>query len=383
MTSSRARVLRYVAMGGVMDLTIYVALSLAPVLAERWGAEKLALGMLAACWGVSYTLNAVLGGRISDRMSRTSLMRVGLLLIILVCVLFSRATRVWQLYLGLPFVALGMGCFWPSLQAAIADESGPEDLTRHLGWFNVSWGLGKGFGVLAGGHIAEALGRRGFLVAAAVGLVLFVLLPRVPRGGGLGRALIRDGEERPPEVREGFRGAALVANFAAFGLATSILSHYPEWNAKLGRTGGDYGNVVGGIFLAQTVAFVILLRWRGWHYRVWPQILAQIGAAGGAVLLATGLPVPLLLPFLALVGFGFGSCYYAAIYYSLHSDTARGGRAGLHEAIIGTGHFVVPLLGGLFAWWSDSARAPYLVAAGVVALAVLVQGALFVRMRLH
>jgi hypothetical protein len=180
-------------------------------------------------------------------------------------------------------------------------------------------------------------------------------------------------------VREAYRRTALLANFAAFGLATTVLTLYPEWNAALGRRAGDYGNLVGGIFLAQTAAFVLLMRWPGWHYRTGPLLLAQGGAVVGAAALATAFPVLALLPFMLLVGGGLAMAYYAAIYYSLHSDAGRGGRAGLHEAIIGTGHFVIPLLAGAAAWVSGSARAPYLFVAGSLLLALSIGTVVLVR----
>ena len=107
-----SRVLRYAVAGGVMDFTIYVALSLAPLLSSRWGAGPFVLGLLPVAWGVAYSLTAVFGGRISDRVSRTAMLRVGLLLIAAVCVFFSFATRTWHFFLGYPFIAVGMVLFF-------------------------------------------------------------------------------------------------------------------------------------------------------------------------------------------------------------------------------------------------------------------------------
>ncbi|MHC4862056.1 MAG: MFS transporter, partial [Planctomycetota bacterium] len=289
------RVLRYVAMGGVMDFTIYVALSLAPLLSERWGAGSLALGLIPVAWGITYSATAVLGGRTSDRISRTSLARIGLALVIVVCLLFSRASQVWHFYVGVPFVAIGMSLFWPALQAAIADESTPETLNRNLGLFNVSWSLGKGLGVLGGGVLLPVLGGNGFLVAAGVGAVLLVIMPRVPKGGSLGTDLAAGPDLEPPRVRDAYRLSALLANFAAFGMGTAIINHYPEWNADLGRGGYSYGVVVGGIFLAQTISFAVLLARPGWQYRFWPHVAPQALCALSALALASTLSVGALL----------------------------------------------------------------------------------------
>jgi MFS family permease len=367
-------------MGGVMDFTIYIALSLAPLLAEKWGAGPLQLGILPGALALSYSTTAILGGRISDRVSRTSLARFGLALIVLTFLAFSRASQVWHFYVGLPVAAFGMAFFWPALQAAIADESSPETLSRNLGWFNICWSTGKGLGVLTGGILVGILGRNGFVAAAGVGTLLLFLMPRVPRGGGEGKPLGGAEGGPPPAVRNAFRVTALVANFTAFGLATTILNHYPEWNALLGRAGGDYGAVVGGIFLGQTVVFCLLQRHSGWRYRVLPLLLLQGLSALAALALATRLPVAALVPLMALVGGGLGVSYFSSIYYSLHADAGRGGRAGLHEAMLGSGNFALPLLAGLAAHLAGSVRAPYVFIAAAVVASALIQ-AVILRVR--
>ena len=65
-----------------------------------------------------------------------------------------------------------------------------------------------------------------------------------------------------------------------------------------------------------------------------------------------------------LIGGGFALAYYSSIYYSLHADTGRGGRAGLHETLIGSGSLLVPFLGGAAAAATGSAIVPYLFAGG-------------------
>ncbi len=376
-----SRVARYAAMGGVMDYTIYIALSLAPLLAERWGAGPLQLGILPVALALSYSTTAILGGRISDRVSRTSLARLGLALIVLTFLALSRASEVWHFYVGLPVAAFGMAFFWPALQAAIADESTPATLSRNLGWFNICWSTGKGLGVLTGGILLGILGRNGFIAAAAVGGLLFLVMPKVPRGAGRGQPLAGGDTGPPKPVRDAFRLAALIANFTAFGLATSILNHYPLWNTLLGRSGRDYGVVVGGIFIGQTLFFVVLRKFSGWRYRVVPLLALQTVSALAALALATSLPVGVLVLLMGLVGGGLGISYFSSIYYSLHADDARGGRAGLHEAMLGSGNFALPLLAGLAAHLFGSPRAPYLFIGIAVALSATAQGVILLRRR--
>ncbi|MEN8149539.1 MAG: MFS transporter [Planctomycetota bacterium] len=375
------RVGRYVVTAGVMDFTIYVTVSLCALLARRWGAGPLVLGLLPVPWALVYSLTATFGGRISDRVSRTALARVGLFLVGGTCVVFSWADHVWIFFAGLPVIAFGLAFFWPALQAAIADESGPKNLTKNLGLFNVCWSLGKGAGVLAGGVLSDLVGRQGFLLAAATAFVLVVALPRVARGGGAGKDLVAGDEPVPRRTREGFRWAALLANFAAFGAASTLVAHFPALNEELGRSDTEYGILVGAVFFSQTLMFgTVLLRAR-WHYRAGFHLGVQALAMLGVLLVATGWSLAVQLPFVLLVGAGFALAYYSSIYYSLHADAARGGRAGLHESIIGSGNFLIPFAAGAAADLAGSSAVPYLVAGGVIGLSLLAQTVILARTR--
>ena len=49
----------------------------------------------------------------------------------------------------------------------------------------------------------------------------------------------------------------------------------------------------------------------------------------------------------------------------------------MHEAILGSGNFIVPLIGGWTAERIGSAAAPYWIAAAILGLGLVVQGAVF------
>ena len=80
-------------------------------------------------------------------------------------------------------------------------------------------------------------------------------LPRVAHGEGRGSSLIDEDEPVPARTRDAFRWAALLANFAAYGAATSIVNHYPLLNRELGRTGAEYGVVVGAVFFDDFIPY--------------------------------------------------------------------------------------------------------------------------------
>ena len=75
----------------------------------------------------------------------------------------------------------------------------------------------------------------------------------------------------------------------------------------------------------------------------------------------------------AMAGICAGMTYVCSLFYSLHGrDRDRGKTTGLHEAVLGSGAFMGPLLGGLSAQFINL-RAPFAVAACVFAVACVLQ----------
>jgi len=83
-------------------------------------------------------------------------------------------------------------------------------------------------------------------------------------------------------------------------------------------------------------------------------------------------PTPaLVLPLLATMGVAFGLTYYASIYYTLEAGDAKATQGGLHEAMIGLGACLGPLMGSAAVFATKSSTAGALL---VVALVLVVNG---------
>jgi MFS family permease len=407
-----------------------------PFKALRLGADPLALGGLAAASTGTYALLAVLFGRLSDRVPRMQLARASCVGLVVACIGLTVATRVSHLLLCIPLVGGSLSLFWPSVQASVADRSDLQQLQTHLGRFNLSWSTGKGTGFLLGGLLVTTFGAAStFTVAACIAFVIFVLLPQSgaeAHGGPIDALLHRstagaeiDAEmsstaaalhaaagDAPPASPSGvssateatawladvaapsapetaadvaeldaraplFRRLAWAANCAAFGLGATLTYHYPRVVQERGWSPRTFGLFLGFVYLTQTLTFAILmLRPEAWRFRRLRLYLPQLVMLFGALSLPFADRGRLLIT-AVVFGIGLGICYYSSIYYSLHTHTRRGRNAGVHETLIGLGSMLVPLLGGILARQLDSLWTPYLVAAGGIALSLVVQEALY------
>ncbi len=370
---------RYPVVGSGQDFALFAVWAILPLWAKFTAhATPLELGALPVFGGIPYVVTAFFAGRVSDRISRTTLARIGLALFASFCFLAWRITEVWHLFALSPLSGFANGLIWPALQAKMGDESGPHDLDRNLGLFSVSWCAGKALGFYLAGPL-ESLGLGALPVFGLVSLALVPVVPRrSPHPSAPQPPLIHhDGPSAP--VRASYLRAAWLANFASYGLGATFTFLYPDLVKRMDWGRGHYSLVLGTLFLSQTVAFFLFGRFSGWRYK-WRAFVAW-QAMSGAALLVIGLGAPLwaALPAAVLGGAGLGLAYAGSIYYSVHTDVARGARAGLHEAFTGASNFVVPLLGGALQSITGWGIAPYAFAAALVAASVALQAALLRR----
>ena len=166
---------------------------------------------------------------------------------------------------------------------------------------------------------------------------------------------------------------AWAGNFSSWFASGVIKSLFPKLGDDLHFSPALVGSLIAAIHLAQLGIFWITRNNHRWQYRLWPFFAAQGLAFGGMVLaFVTGQPWLFGVAF-GTAGICAGVTYVGSLFYSLHGNTdERGGKAGLHEAVLGSGILFGPLLGGLLAN-AVNLRAPFLMVAGVYVLATATQ----------
>ena len=138
----------------------------------------------------------------------------------------------------------------------------------------------------------------------------------------------------------------------------------------LGFSGRDFGIFLAGVYLFQTLTFASLGAWKGWHFRAWPLLAAQAVSLLALIVLGRLHSLPLIWATAPAIGLGLGFSYSSSIFYSLYRQDDPGRSTGAHEALLGTGTFVLPLAGGWAAQLSGSLLAPYALCAIALASAM-------------
>lgn len=158
-----------------------IVLPILPRYAERYGADALTIGLLAASFSVAQLIFSPIWGRLSDRIGRKPVLLISLFGTALGSLLTGIAGSLTLLFVG-RIVDGASGASVSVAQAAAADLAGPRERAKLMGLLGAAFGVGFVVGPALGGLAAWLGGPHlPFFIAAALALVnALVAIKRLP-----------------------------------------------------------------------------------------------------------------------------------------------------------------------------------------------------------
>ncbi len=344
------------------------------------GAGPGVLGLLGGLGGGTYTLMCLLNSRLVNRVGPRYTARAATLLLIVVWLMMARVGSIGPL-LGL-VVANGalMAFFWPPVMVWFASLTSGQarGLGRALGLFNISWTAGLLAGAVAAGALWDWMPGSSFYYSAGGVIVVLLLLQLTPGGratsGARPAQTVWPDRETPHPNRQRLLVAGRIATFAGFFVFGIIRTLFPKLGAELGYSNQLVGWAVGAPYLCAMLVFAASRTTTRWHYRpakLWMAMPA--GVAGMVIAACAQTPAQFLTGFF-LVGLSGGVGYLASQFYGLQGPPEhRAASMGHHEATVGAGFVIGPILGGLVADWAGDIHAAFVLGAAVMLLAAAAQ----------
>ncbi|HEX9727691.1 MAG TPA: MFS transporter [Gemmatimonadales bacterium] len=358
---------------------------LLPFYALRLDAPEWVIGFLIASFSVAQLTSAPIWGRMSDRFGRRPALLVGLSASAIAFLVFGFATSIWMLFLSRIIQGAGGGTTGVA-QAYIGDAIAPRQRAKALGWLSAATSAGVMIGP-AIGSLAFTLGPVWPGVVAASLCVLNLGFaarwlpetspartaggPATPVGATHSiRAVIWD-LLRAPNGEVAKLVWIYTIGMLGFMSMTAILALYLEQRFRVNEKSIFIFFVFTGAtsIVMRAVILGKLVDWLG-EIKV-----MRLGAASLAIGLAT-IPLPNSLPMLILmisfvpIGTALLFPSVTALVTHLVADRDRGQALGVQQTFGGVSRVVAPI-------WSTAvfqafgARVPFWVAAGIVALVVV------------
>lgn len=356
-------------------------------LAVQWyaiglGSIPLVLGLLGTLGSISYTVGCLAVGGISDRWGRRQPTLIACILCATSWLIMMQARHPYQLLALVPFSGFGLSLLWPPMQAWLSEFSAGSRvrLNRIMAIFNVSWSSGIMLGPLLAGFLWDWHWQSAFVIPAVLTYLSIVALVATPTHD---RAALPPPEASAiaPRTAQMFLYLAWIGNFASWFARGSVNAMFPKLADTLLFSHTLVGTLVFLLSLAQLVTFIAARTSHSWQYRLPGLIVADVlGLAGMALAALTNRAELFALGFI-LCGLCSGITYVSSLIYALdgvRSDLGR--RSALHEAVLGLGIVVGPLVGGALGQ-TVSLHAPFSASAVVFGLAIVAQLLMYRRWR--
>ena len=321
---------------------------------DRFGFDDRQNLELAALIGFIYVFVAWQAGKFAQRHGNFTALKIGFALMAtaLAAGLFVHALAA-QIALAC-LVNSGMCFIWPVLEALASEGPNPA---RAVGIYNITWAVTNASAFFIGGTIIDKLGYQSlFYVPLTLMLLQFAMVFRLEKIHGRetvaanGKYLPPDPNRPAPMLAKKFQFMAWVANPFAYIAINTLIAVLPGIAKKFDLSPMEAGFMCSLWGFARVFAFVVLMKWSGWHYRFRWLVLAF-------ALLIISFAVILIAPSRAAIlaaqiffGLGIGLIYYSSLFYAMDASENKSEHGGIHEAAIGVGNCLGPAAGATALW---------------------------------
>jgi len=315
--------------------------------------------LLAAGLGFLYTLASAYCGRFAQKHGYFLSLKIGFATMAGALAVGAVVTGLPGHFLVMTVCNVGMCFTWPTLEALVSEKEPTARLQRMVGIYNLVWAGGGAFAYFTGGAMLENWGLRSMFITP--GVIILVQLAfalrlerasRIPAGQPEPTAAQNEIATAHPEERrrspvspQTFLKMAWLANPFAYLAINTLIAVMPSLAKHLELT-PQLAGFCGSLWMfVRCVAFWLLWRWPGWHYRFrWlAGAYAALIVGFGLILLAPNVGV--LIAAQCVFGFATGLVYYSSLYYAMDVGETKGEHGGLHEAAIGAGSCAGPGIG--------------------------------------
>jgi predicted MFS family arabinose efflux permease len=329
---------------------------------------------LAALIGLIYTVASWQAGRFAHRCGNFLALKIGFTVMIGGLVAGAQLHALAGEIIAACVVNIGMCFIWPVLEALVSEGEAPAHVPHAVGIYNITWAVTNALAFFIGGTLIEKFGYRSIFyvplafILAQLAIVFWAqrIHSRIPKGKiEINLSSPAVGHPSPQKAKL-FQRLAWLANPFAYIAINTLIAVLPGIAAKFSLSTGLAGFVCSLWCFARVGAFILLWRWTAWHYRFrW--------LAGAFSVLIVSFAVILIVPNFAVLlgaqlffGIAIGLIYYSSLFYAMDASETKSAHGGIHEAAIGAGNCVGPLVGA-----ASLQFMPHYANSGAMAVSVL------------
>ena len=362
---------------------------------------------VAACQGMLYVLGALSARRLADRWKRIAALQTLYAVMPLLALSAGFCATTGRAVPTALIVAVQtgmMGASWPLLESLVSAAGDQSQLSRRLGWYNIVWSVMGAVALALSGAIIQYLPPWAFfgivaIVQISAGAIITLrrfLRARLSAAEHAEQTVAPEADavnseaslEESKTVR--LRLALWLSRIALPSTYVIIFSLSPALPtlAAIERLSPTLATIQCSIwFVARAAAFIILINTVFWQRRPVLTLIAGvtmlvgflgtiifgslpgtgIGVGYGAALFLMGLTQVLL-------GLSLGTIYACSLYFGMAISKGSTRHGGYHEALIGLGQVLGPVVGVTAQLVRPNALWPVAVGISLIVTATIVTG---------
>jgi predicted MFS family arabinose efflux permease len=347
--------------------------------------DDASLGVLSTAFTLVYAVVGLPFGRLADRLSRRSILSIGVIAWSLLTAGCGLAQSFWQMFAARLGVGIAESSCAPAATSLIGDLFPSEKRARAMSIFMLGLPIGIALSFAVGGSVAKHFGwRAAFLVPLVPGILvgLAALLIKEPLRGAVGAEKdARAGKDaffsvlRSPTMRWLMLSGA-IHNFSLYAFSFFLTPFLIRYHGLDIGQAGLVAMLINGLMSIPGLLFGGFAGDRSKSWRTDGALLvltAAIFASAPGFYLALGASPSDLVTFIGFAGLGCALMYfYYAIVYSTIADITRPAERGTAMAVY---FMVMYVLGGALGPYVVGAVSDYFTrraagASGVVDLSV-------------
>jgi predicted MFS family arabinose efflux permease len=312
---------------------------------------------VSALYGFIYIFSAWQCGKFAQRRGFLASLRLGFIGLTMLMVAGGLLDSLLGILCVLACYSIVLLFTWPAFEALVSENETRSGMQHMVGVYNCTWSAAAALAYFTGGTLYDRFERVAvFWIPAAIFFGQFVFLSWLSRHA----RNVSESPEKPVEAPkpdpepaafqqpvnpQGFLKMAWLANPFAYVAMNTLLAVMPGIAQKLALSPTKVGLFCSIWFFGRLVAFAVLWRWAGWHYRFRWLLIAFVTLIASFMCLLLSRQLSVFVVAQVFFGLATGLIYYSSLFYSMDVGEASAEHGGLHEAAIGAGVFAGPAVG--------------------------------------
>ena len=243
---------------------------------------------------------------------------------------------------------------WPLTESYLVAGRHGEEMRRAIGWWNLVWMIAVAIAMIL---IAELMEEHASMAIVGLGVANICAIFALPwfSAEPAEHNEIEVNANVPEKYKSLLKGARVLLplSYILNGVLAPILPFVFSRFMSADEIGKQVS--LASIWMVSRVLVVIVMsRIPKWHGRWSTLWIAGIAMSLGFLGVLIAYDSTILLISLGIFGLGIGATYYLAIYYAMSVGRAGIDASGTHEALIGGGYTIGPILGLSTVFFADS-----------------------------